>query len=604
MVSAIWELNGVRLDGRNAVRLQALDLRIRTGVTAVLGPSGAGKTSLLDLLVEFEKPDAGEVVRHRPEGFSLPVYWVPQDYGLWPELTAVQHLQAVSEAPRRDCVELLTEFGLGHRTEAHPDEMSMGERARLAVARALASDAGVLVMDEPLAHVDEATVSGYWEAMLRRVRSRGGSLVFATHDPRRVVGTAEDVVCLREGRVLYTGDVNSLYLEPETREQAECLGEVNWLEPEEGALWLGNGHAARCCYRPEQIALRESPEGQFLVRESRFRGPIAETRLEQSETGRTRVFRHRPSGDHLNPGRRVVIKVLAALLLLIVLGCRRGEQAALVPRDVRYWGMPAEGASIPAPRSIGFAPSGVAYVLDTAGRVLVFDTDGHLIRKWFMPEYDIGKPEGICVLRDGRVAVCDTHYHRVVFFSPEGDLLGSFGQKGEADGQFIFPVAVDQDDKGFLYVVEYGGNDRVQKFTADGDHVLTFGTVGSGPGEFQRPSSISWVDGRLYIADAMNNRVLEFADNGTFIGILGRPDRAPSLHFPYGAVRGPGGDFYVVEYGAGRVTRLDGDGRVLGRYGGPGHGAGKLRTPWGIAVHGRRLCIADTGNRRIVELIL
>src|SRR5213076_98784 len=98
----------------------------------------------------------------------LPLFWVPPDDGLWPHLTVRQHLLAVLpdelEATAR-ADELLAAFDLQDKSESYPDQLSQGESGRLALARALASDAKVLVLDEPLVHVAPADSRKYWEAL-------------------------------------------------------------------------------------------------------------------------------------------------------------------------------------------------------------------------------------------------------------------------------------------------------------------------------------------------------------------------------------------------------------------------------------------------------
>ena len=99
-------------------------------------------------------------------------------------------------------------------------------------------------------------------------------------------------------------------------------------------------------------------------------------------------------------------------------GCDETTDPQLSVREVDHWSIPAKDLRIPAPRSLDIGPDGEVYALDTAGRVLVFDSSGSVLREWQMPEYEVGKPEDICVLADGRIAVADTHYHRVVFSTP------------------------------------------------------------------------------------------------------------------------------------------------------------------------------------------
>ncbi len=604
MGDVLYRLEGVSV-GRRPRRLDDVSVELRPGVTAVLGPSGAGKTTLLNLLVGFERPDAGTVSDLVERGeHSLPLFWVPQDGGLWPHLSVREHLTAVlpEGAPAGHADELLDAFDLTQRAAARPDELSMGERARTAVARALAADAAVLVMDEPLAHVDQARAPRYWRTIREHLRAGGASLIFATHSARLVLGEAERVICISAGRLLYEGEVERLYREPETRQQAELLGDVNWLEDGEARQWLGSSANGRTCYRPEHVEVARAEEGPLVVRSCRFMGSVAEAEVEDERTGEVRRFYHRPPAAGLRAGDHVLLKALLALLLAVVIGCGREGAPSLTVREEHHWAVPAAGPVIPAVRSVAVGAGDEIYALDTAGRVLVFGPDGRLLRKWDMPESKKGNPEGICVLTDGRLVVCDTHYSRLVFFDAQGKVLKEVGGPGRGEGQFVYPVGVTLGGDGSIYVCEYGGNDRIQKFTPQGDFLLAFGSFGTADGAFQRPSGMAWHDGTLYVADAINNRIQMFSSDGKFLGVLGG-EHPPALAYPYDIVLGDGPSLYVIEYGAGRLTRLALDGRVLGRFGHAGRGDAQFQTPWGITIDSRgRLIVADQGNRRIAEL--
>lgn len=656
MEVSLWKLEAVTLTGTPRPRLAEVDLEIPAGVTAVVGQSGAGKTSLLNLLVGFERPDAGTVNATFPRSDErLPLFWVPQNLGLWPHLTVAEHLHAVISPANHESnstvddrvVSLLAEFDLSELADARPDRLSQGERSRLSVARAVASGAAVLVMDEPLAHVNPSRVGRYWDVLRRHVRESGASLVIATHSPETVLREAEYAVCLSEGRVLYVGPVDELYWRPASVELAEFLGAHNWLSAEEAGQWLnlddersdgesaddqsardtsatdirsvrGTGEQATAeaardrCLRPEQIAVVEAQDSPLIVESSRFAGSVGEVELRDERTGHARRFFHRPSRNGLPAGARVVLKVLALLLFcLLSVGCTEGGGEAWNVK--RSWAMPADGVKIPAPRAVHATSAGELYILDDAGRVLVYDLDGQLLRQWRMPESEVGNPEGLCLLSDGRIAVADTHYHRVVFFDSEGKVLGMLGSLGKGPGQFIYPVAIVADDAGNFYVGEYGENDRVQKFSPEGKFLLQFGGFGTGPGEFQRPSGLVWHEERIYAVDAFNNRIQVFSDDGEFLGILGEKEESPGLHYPYDISQDAAGVLYVVEYAAGRVSRFDLEGRLIDRFGTTGTGSGQFKTPWGLTV-GRasasspvakpQVFVADTGNRRIVELEL
>lgn len=302
---------------------------------------------------------------------------------------------------------------------------------------------------------------------------------------------------------------------------------------------------------------------------------------------------------------RLTISPFLLIVALASSGC--GEAASTAPTitvsRISNWAMPAAGAKIPAPRGLAFDSNGNLFVLDDAGRILVFNPNGTVKHHWSMPESDVGNPEGICLFQDGRIGVADTHYHRVVFFDRDGNLLTMHGELGEQSGQFVYLSAITQDSVGNYYVCEYGGNDRVQKFDVDGNFVVAFGGFGTDDGQFQRPMGIVWRDGLLYVADAINNRIQTFRDDGQFVGLLGSEADRPRLHYPYDLTVGPDGDLFAIEYGGNRVTQLNLRGETLGRFGSTGHGVGEFSTPWGLAVDSNgRIVVADTGNRRLVEL--
>ena len=603
MTDVLWTCRDLRLGSGPRPRLRVETLTLRAGITAVLGPSGAGKSSLLHLLVGFERPDAGSISPEPAafQGASLPLYWAPQDFGLWPERTVREHVEAVSPKPAAAAAELLAAFGLEEKADVLPGQLSLGERARLAVARALAADARVLVLDEPLSCLGESQARMLWEEVLERHGALGRSLIFATHSPSRVLGVADRVVCLREGEVIYEGPAREAYRRPPSREIAECLGSANWFDAAETAPWLGEGADEAVCVRPEHLEVVEVPDSPVTVRSSRMEGPCTATRLLHSGQGERLVI-HR-TGLPLSRGMHVVLRVLGCLVAALILAGCGAKPKVVAVRNVRVTAMPSLGASIPAPRGIALTADGRVIAIDTAGRVTVFGRDWTVQRQWSMPEVEVGKPEDLTVLHDGSIAVPDTHYHRVLIVDETGHEVRRFGSYGRGPGQFIYPVSVAEDDRGRLYVCEYGGHDRVQIFSAAGEYEGEFGSFGTGAGQMQRPSGIVWHAGKVYVSDAVNGRILIFSDTGEFLDFLG-PESAPlALDFPYDLALGQDDTLWIPEWGAGCLRHVSLAGGDLGRYGRPGSDSGALSTPWGVACRGKRgPVIADTGNRRLVEL--
>lgn len=297
----LWTLDHVSLAPS---RLRDVSLVFRPGVTAVIGWSGAGKTSLLNVLAGFEKAEHGSL-----RG-TTSLAWVPQDGGLWPHCTAREHL-AIARPGGDGLDALLAAFDLAERATARPHELSQGEQARLSVARALAAKADVLVMDEPLAHVDPARAGNYWRVIREHLAGSGASLIFSTHLPEIALGEAERVVCLSAGRVVHDGPVRELYDAPPSAELMTFLGPGNWLTPDEAALWLGAEIERPCCFRPEQVEVKSAAEGEIAVGDVRFRGAVEEVELRHARAAGSRMFFHRPMGRRLKTGERVTLGVRA-----------------------------------------------------------------------------------------------------------------------------------------------------------------------------------------------------------------------------------------------------------------------------------------------------
>jgi ABC-type Fe3+/spermidine/putrescine transport system ATPase subunit len=293
----LWTLDRVSL---GQTRLREVSLEIRRGVTAILGWSGAGKTSLLNVLVGFEKPERGILAGPRA------VAWAPQDGGLWPHCTVREHL-AIVQAADDEIEATLEAFDLADRAAAKPEALSAGERARLTVARALLMRTDALVLDEPLAHVDPARVEKYWKVVRDHLAANGASLVFATHEPERVLGEARRVVCLHEGAVRHAGEVAALYADPPTPELMSALGPGNWLSPAEAELWLDAPDDRARCFRPEQLAIEPAHISPIVVCTAQFRGAIAEVELHHLGGAVRRRFFHRPSGSLLREGEPATI---------------------------------------------------------------------------------------------------------------------------------------------------------------------------------------------------------------------------------------------------------------------------------------------------------
>jgi len=292
---------------------------------------------------------------------------------------------------------------------------------------------------------------------------------------------------------------------------------------------------------------------------------------------------------------------MTAFACLAVVGCARPPGDASGVTGV--FGETGFGAGeFSYPRAVAVGHDGLVYVADKTGRIQRFDAEGRWQIQWFMPEYQSGKPTGITIDNQGRLFAADTHYSRVIVFDRDGREIGRFGTQGRGPGQFELPTDVAIDREGFIYVSEYGGNDRISKFTPAWQFVCSFGGPDSGDAALLRPSGMVFdEDHDLWVADACHHRICRFDRSGRFLGAFGTLGKEPGrLCYPYDIDRLADGTLLVCEYGNNRLQRFDRSGRSLGTWGTAGRRLGQLAYPWGLAVGPQqRIYVVDSGNNRI-----
>ncbi|MBN2580763.1 MAG: hypothetical protein JXB10_17385 [Pirellulales bacterium] len=292
--------------------------------------------------------------------------------------------------------------------------------------------------------------------------------------------------------------------------------------------------------------------------------------------------------------------ILAGVLLLP--GCE--EDGVSVGKLAAVWGRRGiSDGRFQKPRAMTVDRSGNLYIVDMTARIQVFRPDGAFLRKWQTPDHANGKPTGISIGNDGHVLVPDTHYSRVLVYTPEGKLLRVFGGvPGQRPGEFGLVTDVVQDSHNNYYVAEYGEFDRIQKFSPEGEFLLQWGGHGDGPGQFARPQSLAVDENdRLWVADACNHRIQVFDAEGRLLKILGRQGSRPGkLYYPYGIQLAPDGTLLVCEFGNNRIQRLDRNGKSLGCWGRHGRKEGELFNPWTALIHPNGLVyVLDSNNHRV-----
>lgn len=285
-------------------------------------------------------------------------------------------------------------------------------------------------------------------------------------------------------------------------------------------------------------------------------------------------------------------------------GCQRDHIAGRPPEKVIGDHGLGPGQFV-SPRAMAAGPDGCIYVVDKTARIQRFSADGEYETGWQTPEWDAGKPTGLTIDAQNRVLVADTHYHRVLIYDRDGKELGRFGSIGEGPGQFELPTDVAIDAEGNLFVSEYGGNDRVSRYTPDYKFVLSFGGPESGEASLQRPQAVK-VDahGIVWVADAIHHRICRFTREGKFLGSFGTAgDRPGELKYPYDLDFCPDGTMLVCEFGNNRLQRFDTEGHSLEVWGATGRRPGELASPWGMSLgRDHRVYVVDYLNHRVQML--
>jgi ABC-type Fe3+/spermidine/putrescine transport system ATPase subunit len=208
--------------------LHSVSVRIPAGdYVVVLGPTGAGKTVLLECIAGLLRPDSGEVWLDGENMTAEPperrgIGYLPQDYALFPHLTVRDNMQFGLRVQRRDAeaaqavADLAGMLGIGGLLDRYPATLSGGEKQRAALGRALAVRPRVMLLDEPLSALDASTRQQIG-AELREIHDRVGiTTVHVSHDFEETLRLADRVVLVDRGRIVQIGTPQELFRKPES----------------------------------------------------------------------------------------------------------------------------------------------------------------------------------------------------------------------------------------------------------------------------------------------------------------------------------------------------------------------------------------------------
>ncbi len=281
--------------GENILAVDNVSFKASQGEFLVLlGPSGCGKTTTLRCVAGFEEPDAGRIVidgvpvTDTSEGILVPperrnLGMVFQSYAIWPHMTVFDNVAyglsvkgRSKDEIRRKVKEKLSLVGLSGLEARPATALSGGQMQRVALARSLATEPGILLLDEPLSNLDAKLRASLRFELKEIQRKTGVTALYVTHDQAEAVVLGDRIAVMNHGRIMQLADPPSLYNRPVNRFVAEFTGATNFLrgrferlENGEGVVRLSGGVEVRCAASGtpspgSEVEISLRPENIFL----------------------------------------------------------------------------------------------------------------------------------------------------------------------------------------------------------------------------------------------------------------------------------------------------------------------------------------------------
>ena len=320
---------------------------------ALLGPSGSGKSTLLRLIAGFNQAQSGQVLVGGEDVSRVPPWkrdigMVFQNYALWPHLTVAQNVAFGLEERRlpRDAVRekvaaALDLVGLGDYAARRPSQLSGGQQQRVALARTIAIEPKVLLLDEPLSNLDAKLRVHMRAELLALQRKLGITTIFVTHDQEEALSISDRVAVLDRGAIQQIGTPMDLYDRPVNRFIADFVGTINLLSgavssdgqgvsfhcPALGRIPLSVSNAgegkAEAAIRPHALALSEHAQDgariwlDGLVTEREFLGEFVRYTVKVGDADLIADQPHFIGSASYAPGARLKVGINPAQMRLL-----------------------------------------------------------------------------------------------------------------------------------------------------------------------------------------------------------------------------------------------------------------------------------------------
>ncbi|AEJ11939.1 MULTISPECIES: ABC transporter ATP-binding protein [Pseudomonas] len=299
-----------------------IDCHIERGeFVTLLGPSGCGKSTLLRCIAGLTPVDSGQILLDGHDIVPLSpqkrgIGMVFQSYALFPNMTVEQNvafglrMQKVkadeSQARVREALELVE---LGNFAGRYPHQLSGGQCQRVALARSLVTRPRLLLLDEPLSALD-ARIRKHLREQIRAIqRELGLTTIFVTHDQEEALTMSDRIFLMNQGRIVQSGDAETLYTAPVDLFAAGFIGNYNLLDADSASRLLQRPVASRLAIRPESITLGINGELDAEVRSHSLLGNVIRYRVRVREVELVVDVLNRSPSDLHADGQRVSLSI-------------------------------------------------------------------------------------------------------------------------------------------------------------------------------------------------------------------------------------------------------------------------------------------------------
>ncbi|EPJ2811655.1 MULTISPECIES: ABC transporter ATP-binding protein [Pseudomonas] len=299
-----------------------IDCHIERGeFVTLLGPSGCGKSTLLRCIAGLTPVDSGQILLDGHDIVPLSpqkrgIGMVFQSYALFPNMTVEQNvafglrMQKVktdeSQLRVREALELVE---LGTFAGRYPHQLSGGQCQRVALARSLVTRPRLLLLDEPLSALD-ARIRKHLREQIRAIqRELGLTTIFVTHDQEEALTLSDRIFLMNQGRIVQSGDAETLYTAPVDLFAAGFIGNYNLLDADSASRLLQRPVASRLAIRPESITLGVNGELDAEVRSHSLLGNVIRYRVKVREVELVVDVLNRSPADLHADGKRVSLSI-------------------------------------------------------------------------------------------------------------------------------------------------------------------------------------------------------------------------------------------------------------------------------------------------------